>query len=52
VSIIIMTQMNGGTASRISPTFANTAMDLALGCVCTKHVTSPNATHFVLTRQP
>jgi dihydrofolate reductase len=25
---------------------------VALGYVCTKHVTSPNATHFVLTRQP
>ena len=24
---------------------------LALGYVCTKHVASPNATHFVLTRQ-
>jgi hypothetical protein len=24
---------------------------LELGYVCTKHVTSPNATHFVLTRQ-
>src|SRR4029450_12298512 len=25
---------------------------VALGYVCTKHVTSPNATHFVLARQP
>jgi dihydrofolate reductase len=25
---------------------------VALGYVCTKHVSSPNATHFVLTRQP
>jgi dihydrofolate reductase len=25
---------------------------VALGYVCTKHVTSPNATHFVLTKQP
>jgi dihydrofolate reductase len=25
---------------------------LALGYTCTKHVTTPDATHFVLTRQP